>query len=208
MAGPLRMPSSAVTAQTMPMWPWRSGGNSSSRIAIDSGASVALAAPCRARAATNCKGVVATVSSTRARVKSSIDTWKIVFRPNRPASQCVIGITIALAAMYDEKIQPTSSSVMERPPWMCSRAAFGIEMLTADMNVAISPAAMSMRCDPGVRALRRCRSWGFRNAAGVHLRGNTDAGVQRPLRVDGVEFETDRQALHDLDPVAGGILGR
>jgi hypothetical protein len=43
--------------------------------------------------------------------------------------------------------------------------------------------------------------------AGVDPRGDTDARKQRPVQIDLIELEAYRQALDDLDPIAGRILG-
>ncbi|MGX1400687.1 hypothetical protein AB7M70_010096 [Bradyrhizobium japonicum] len=45
----------------------------------------------------------------------------------------MIDMVTALAAIYEENTQPTSSLAIESVAWMCGSAAFGIEMLTACM---------------------------------------------------------------------------
>jgi hypothetical protein len=68
-------------------------------MASDRGPSVPLAAPWTIRASTNCSGVSARVSSTSPRAKTAIDQRKVALRPNRPASQRVIGVTTRLPAI-------------------------------------------------------------------------------------------------------------
>src|SRR5580698_6297323 len=44
--------------------------------------------------------------------------------------------------------------------------------------------------------------------AGVDPHCDADARVKRPARIDLVKLESYRQSLDDLDPIAGGVLGR
>jgi hypothetical protein len=44
--------------------------------------------------------------------------------------------------------------------------------------------------------------------AGIDSRRDTDAREQRPVQIDLIELKTYRQALDNLDPIAGRILGR
>src|ERR1700731_3802968 len=43
---------------------------------------------------------------------------------------------------------------------------------------------------------------------GVDPRSDADAGEQRPVRIELIKFEADRQTLDDLHPIASRILGR
>ena len=42
---------------------------------------------------------------------------------------------------------------------------------------------------------------------GIHLDCRAEPRVQRQLTIYGIELEPDGQPLHDLDPIAGRVLG-
>src|SRR5436305_5361319 len=82
------------------------------------------------------------------------------FRPNRPASQPVMGRIIALATKYEVSVQVASSTVADRFPAICGSETFTTVVSSTSMKVldmtatAISHGLMSGRACEGELIVR------------------------------------------------------
>src|SRR5436190_22280001 len=112
------------------------GGNASSSTACESGCKQPPLAPCMMRKRMSVPSVGASPHKKDDAVKPTTDSMSSRFRPNRLASQPVIGRMIALATRYDVSAQVASSIVADRLPAMCGSETLTTVVSSTSMNVA------------------------------------------------------------------------
>src|SRR4051812_29280352 len=188
-----------------------------------SGTSEAPKTPCRMRNITSCGSVWAAPHIIEAMVNPITDETRMRRKPKRTAQKPASGVAIAADTMYEVITQATCSCVADSDPCMLGSATLAIVPSSACMIVAIMTTTVSQR---------RRRSWSrsmvrlFRSGrrrsqtdalqqvaerapvAGVDLDGGAHADPERRIALAALHRRAHRDALHDLDPVAGGVLRR
>src|SRR5690349_3504921 len=195
-----------IGATTMPRpqkpiaLPRSSGLNDSSSTACDSGCNAPPVAPWRMRKITSDARFGATPHRNDARVKPTVDTISNRLRPNRPASQPVIGRMIALATRYDVNTHVASSVVADIVLAMCGSDTLTTVVSSTSMNVANMTAIATIH-----GLTRRCSVIG--RSARVNSGRHGHAGAQQVLCIlSFIEHDLHRHSLHNLDEIAGGVV--
>src|SRR5581483_12029660 len=198
------------------------GGKASRSTACDSGCMAPPVAPCRHRKTMSIPRLGARPQRKEESVKPETESSSRRFRPNRLASQPVMGRMIAFATRYDVSAQVASSMLAERLPAMCGSETFTTVVSSTSMKVANMTATATIQGLTGFSALMASscalRSGGCGRASDhagrgaplfrVHRRDDRHARTQDVLRVLAfVEHDLHRHALHDFDVVAGGVFG-
>src|SRR5690242_10842787 len=116
--------------------PRSSGLNDSSRTACDSGCRAPPVAPWMMRQMTSEARLGAAPQKNDAMVNPAVDIISSRLRPNRDASQPVIGRMMALATRYDVSAQVASSVVAAMLLAMCGSDTFTTVVSSTSMKVA------------------------------------------------------------------------
>src|SRR3569833_3695722 len=124
-------------------------------MACDVAMSAPPPSPCTMRHTTRDSSEVARPHRTLAAVKMPSDVRKYRLRPNRAASQPVIGSTITAARMYPTATHVISSIVAPRFPDICENATLTMLESTSSITAArMTPAAISHLLTKGSAATR------------------------------------------------------
>src|SRR6266850_4899800 len=206
-----RMKPTPQTAMASPRC-WK--GKISQRMACESGMIGPPPRPWKIRAMISVVRSGAAPDRNELTTNSVVQIRKNFLRPNRPTSHPVAGMTTALAARYDVITHDTSSSPAESEPCrcgsttlvtlvsrICMKATTITDRVMAHLRAAeIGP--VSVKVDALTRASRRLLH------ADDDVRGHAGPERVRVAELLGVQPDLHRDPLDDLDPVAGGVLGR
>src|SRR5262249_8169550 len=125
--------------------------------------------------------------------------------PNRPASQPVSGTMMASATEYEVITQVPWLELMPSAPEMVGTDTLAIVMSSTAMKFAVARTTAASQSVAPCRGCE-CSVW---MAARVDRGSHGEADLQRTRgKLVGIELDPHRHALHDLDPVAGGVLRR
>ena len=152
--------------------------------------------------------LVALPQRTEAAVNMKMQTMKKRFRPNRLASQPLIGRTMALDTKYDVSTQVLSSLLEPRPPAMYGKATLAMLVSSTSMNAAI---ATTTPMSQGLNFGRQGSSGTESNSVlpDINFRLHRHTGPQPVIIVlVGINVDPDRDALHYLHEISGGIFRR
>src|SRR5579863_6166051 len=114
------------------------GGNVSARIACAMGWSPPPPAPWITRKRSSIPRLAALPQRTEANVNIQMQKMKNRFRPNRLASQPLMGRTMALETRYDVSTQVLSSLLEPRPPAMYGKATLAMLVSSTSIKAAIA----------------------------------------------------------------------
>ena len=109
------------------------------------------------------------------------------------SSTCMI-----VASMIETVISPLFATAGAAPA--------AVVALIARVSYSVAATAVPPRPTADSAAVSEVRQ--AADVAGVDLDRGAHAGAQRRHVLAGIELDADRHALHDLDPVAGGVLRR
>src|SRR5580700_3012507 len=146
--------------------------------------------------------LVALPQRTEATVNMKMQTMKKRFRPNRLASQPLIGRTMALDTKYDVSTQVLSSLLEPRPPAMYGRATLAMLVSSTSMNAAIATTTpMSQGLNFGRHGSSGAESTSALLDIDLGLYGH--AGPQPVVIVlVGIDIYSNGEALHYLHEIS------
>src|SRR5579872_1660948 len=183
------------------------GGKLSARMACAIGCRPPPPAPCITRKRIRTLSVGAMPQSSELIVNRVMHSIKKRLRPNTPASHPLIGRTIAFETRYEVNTQVLSSLLAPRLPAMCGRAT--LAMLVSSTSMKAASATTTAIAHGLYLGFQASGTSAIARLLEINLRIDRHAGPQAVIVVlAGVEVDANRNALHHLDVVSGGILRR